>query len=595
MTVRVAPKRPTCVRRRAGSGLAPALALLVCAACGLPTAGGVRVDQQVPDRTVDGPEIRKLPPGPLPGQSPEQAVQGFLEAGAAAPDGAHALAREFLAPGTQWDDGGVTTVYDATTLRMHLTPERLSASGAGATGATGATVTLTADAVALLGPDGGIRPSGRSLRLVLRLVRHENAWQIASLPPGVVMTPRDLSRGYSSAVLWIANPRGVLAPYPVAVAGEQTARPGAVVRALLARLAPASATGGAATGGAAVPGAGAIGLVGSVVLDGRTADVGLSRGAYGLDPAARRLLLAEVAGSLGSLPTVESVRVLSDGRLLPGGELPAGVPADLVPRSVGPGLAVGAGGLLQLRDTGGRVTVRLVARSAGQGTSQAVAAEPSPDSQRLAVLARGGVLSTGALTPVPGIGPLQVRIPDAVAAAGWLPDGTLLASPAGSPQLLAIPPAGATRRVDGVSPTGPVAALAVDPTGTRVAVAVGSPGRARLWLADVGTTAGGLALSGWEPASAQLDAVTALAWADPLSIVVGVDVQHGRPGLVELKLTAPGAPVPLAADGLPDGAVEGIAAAPGRPLVVGTGGRLWQQAGGRWQALGAGSAPAWPG
>lgn len=601
-------------RLRAAVMRAAALLLtsgLLVSACGLPTPNGVRVDQQVPDPTVDAPEIRKLPPGPAAGQTPEQVALGFLEAAAAAPDSGHALAREFLAPGAQWDDSGVAMVYDATTLRLRRSTG-LPAPAARAPRPVGplapATVglTLTADAVALLDPDGGIRPSGRPLRLALRMVRTGDGWRITSVPRGVVLTPRDLSRGYSSAVLWTAAPGGgVLAPHPVALPGDRTALPGAVVRALLARLSPDGA-GSSVSGSTGPP---HVGLVGSVVLDGRTAVVDLSRGAYGLDDASRDLLLAEVAATLGSLPTVESVRVLADGRPLPGGQLDAGVPAALSPGSLGAGFAVGAGGLLRLTDagvaggTGGTVSSKPVAGSAA--SAGLAAAVPSPDSRRLAVVTgdgQGGALLTEPLTgtgPVT-VGQMSMAVPGGVTGAAWLPDGTLLASRSTSPHVLAVPPVGAPRPVVEPPNAGePVSALAVDPTGTRVAAAVGPAGQSRLWLADVTTGPQGAQLTGWEPASAQLGAVSALGWSDPLTLLVAGQVRGGRPGLTELKLTAPVVLGSLPTAGLPtelpDGTVDGIGAAPGRPLLVSAADRLWQQSGGAWRDIGPGRAPAWPG
>ncbi len=592
------------------------------AGCGLPTSGSVRIDQQVPDRTADGPEIRKLPPGPVAGQTPEQVADGFLEAAAASPESGHALARAFLATGAQWDDTGTATVYDATTLQLRRAPSG-SAGTPRATGTRGApgapgpapgaavTLTLTADAVALLDPDGAIRPSGRPLRIVLRLVRQQGDWRIAAVPRGIALTPRDLSRGYSAAVLWLATPQGLLAPQPVALTGERAALPGAVVRALLARMALANGT------TSSLP----VGLIGSVVLDGSTAVVDLSRAAYGLDDAARRLLLAQVAATLGSLPTVDAVRVLSDGRPLPGGELAAGVPADRAPRSVGAGVASGASGLVTLNETAGRGSAGLVTvggpppgmivpavRLAAAGaTSVALAA----DARRVAVVAgtagaAGARLSTGALG---GTGTSRVpvggwRFDDrgSFTGATWLPDGTLLASRAAAPSVVALGPDGAPRPpVQGPpgGPSGPgVTALAADPSGTRVAAAVGPPGHAQVWLADVGTGREGTALSNWEPASAQLTAVSALGWSDPLTLVVAGHVRGGRAELAELRLTTPTSPATLPTTGLPFAAVDAVtavAAAPGRALVVVAAGRLWQHSGSRWGDIGPGTAAAWPG
>lgn len=623
------------------STTAPALLVTVMslaglvAGCGLPTSGKVRIDQQVPDQTVDGPEIRKLPPGPGPGQTPEQVANGFLEAAAASPESQHALAREFLATGAQWDDTGTVTVYDATTLQLRRAPGG-AAEKPGTTGPAGTTsppnttgppgttssasgpsrpaagaavtLTLTADAVALLEPDGTIRPSGRPLRLVLRLVRQQGDWRIAGVPRGVVLTPRDLSRGYSAAVLWLATPHGLLAPQPVALTGDRAALPGAVVRALLARmvLPPGAASGPP------------LGLVGSVVLDGSTAVVDLSRGAYGLDDEARRLLLAQVAAALGSLPSVDSVRVLSDGRPLPGGELAARVPPDLAPRSAGAGVAAGASSLVTLDDTAGRSSSGLVTVG-GPPPGVAVPAVRLPeagaasvalaaDTRRVAVVTgTGASLLTGTLggtgTWRAPVGGWRFDNRGSFTGVTFLADGTLLASRASAPSVVALSPEGSPRPAVEGAPAGlpaaaGVTALAADPSGTRLAAAVGPPGHAQLWLADVNTGRQGAVISNWEPASAQLTAVSALAWSDPLTLVVAGRLRGGRAALVELRLTTPTSLATLSATGLPGAALDAVtacAAAPGRPLLVVAAGRLWQQSGSRWRGIGQGTAASWPG
>ena len=74
------------MRRRSRSVLASAAVLsLLCgtAACGMSPPNGVRVDRQVVGRLDDEPDVRRLPSGPRPGETPEQVVRGFLGAAAA--------------------------------------------------------------------------------------------------------------------------------------------------------------------------------------------------------------------------------------------------------------------------------------------------------------------------------------------------------------------------------------------------------------------------------------------------------------------------------------------------------------------------------
>lgn len=87
----------------------PALLLAVCAialtACaGFPTGGPVNYGLSADDTAEESQNIAFLPNSPQPGASPEQIVEGFIDA-ATGPgtEGSWLRAREFLAPGTEWD------------------------------------------------------------------------------------------------------------------------------------------------------------------------------------------------------------------------------------------------------------------------------------------------------------------------------------------------------------------------------------------------------------------------------------------------------------------------------------------------------------
>lgn len=599
--------------------LAAALALLVPAAgtlagCGLPTPPGVRVDRPISDDSLveDAPEIRKLPSGPVAGQSPEQVVQGFLDAVGASSDSGHALAREFLVPGIPWDDGGGRTVYDATTL----------ATTVGGS-ASAPTVSLRAQELARIGGDGGLRPSGAALRLALRLVRTGEGWRIRSLPAGSWLTPRDLSRGYTIAVLWTGGrDGGPMRPEPVAVAGERAALPGAVMRTLLARLeAEGSLPGGSGAGTAGAPSSpsgGVVGLVGSVLLDGRRAVVDLSRSVYALDDDVRARLVAETASTLGSLPSVDTVRVLGDGRLLPGGDVAAVDPPG--PTDVGPGVALRDDVSVSMTTEPGGAGVHVGGAPGGRVSGVVQSAVPGP-ADRLALIPPAGAAGTEArlILRRPGVAdqallPSVAGHPGRWTAATWLPDGSLLAALEGRrPAIALVAPDGSVREVGALpAVAGPVRELAADPTGTTIAAVAGpagagtdgagTSGTGAAWLARTGVgTVTSLRAAGWLPAPASVTGVTAVGWTDGLDLVIAgaapartdAGAAPAGPVLDVLHLTAPTASTTAATDGLP-AVVDGVAAAPGRPVVVGSAGGLWRQSGSGWVRIGPGRAPAWP-
>ena len=103
---------------RLALGLVLLVLLVGLGGCGLPLSGGVqRPRNAVSVGKAQPGDIRVLPPGPRGDSTPEGFVEGFLAA-QSSPDSAHAIAREFLAPGTGWDDRAGLLVYDPATLGL---------------------------------------------------------------------------------------------------------------------------------------------------------------------------------------------------------------------------------------------------------------------------------------------------------------------------------------------------------------------------------------------------------------------------------------------------------------------------------------------
>ena len=163
------------------------LALLL-SGCSLPLPGGVKTVQGVTaEQEQPGGGVRVVPPGPRPGQTPEDVVRGFLQAQASA-DGAHAIARSYLTPAEAraWNDAAGARVYELKSLETSL-----RASDADVT-----TVTVSAQVTGTIGGDGGYRPLAQqeSEDYQVRLVAGQ--WRLAVVPPGLRLTATDRDRSF---------------------------------------------------------------------------------------------------------------------------------------------------------------------------------------------------------------------------------------------------------------------------------------------------------------------------------------------------------------------------------------------------------------
>lgn len=95
-------------RRGLTALLAAVLAFTLSACAGLPTSGPVNAGIEA-DSDAAPPNISFIPDRPQPGASPVQIVDGFLRAGSGPTDN-WATAREYLAPGTEWNPADSVTI-----------------------------------------------------------------------------------------------------------------------------------------------------------------------------------------------------------------------------------------------------------------------------------------------------------------------------------------------------------------------------------------------------------------------------------------------------------------------------------------------------
>ncbi len=158
-----------------------AVALLVVlgtlAACtGLPTTGPVTPGLAV-DEVPDDPDFSFLPNGPQPGASPQEIVEGFIDA-ATSPADEWAIARSFLAPDIResWQPEAGVLIDDPA--------ERLYA------GVDDDTVTLTLTAVADVDAAGayGDTEVGPASLVYALAEQASGEWRITQAPDGVVIS-----------------------------------------------------------------------------------------------------------------------------------------------------------------------------------------------------------------------------------------------------------------------------------------------------------------------------------------------------------------------------------------------------------------------
>lgn len=613
--------------------VAAVVGVLLIGGCGLRTPSGIRIDQRSVDTSADEPDIRELPPGPVPGASPAEIVAGFLEAAAADPD--HTIAQEFLAPEAVWADSGAATVYD---------PETLSALKVTKLG-TLSRVTLTARSLGQVATGGAFLPVDRPISASYGLRFAAGQWRLSSVPPGVLLTPRDLARAYRPVTTYNYNEnRSLLVAEPGYVVSDRAGLAGAALHALLTNWGGEGKTSGDPFRG--LPSG--LTALGSVVVTNGEATVDLGHEAFNVPQARRPMLVSQIAASLGSVPGVFTVRVLVEERPYIGGAVPATIPADLATTSSGPAFGIGPdGGLVTVSETGGRPTTRAVpwqvsttvkpsksgktgavARTTVTRVSAGLIADPvaAPGGGQLAVrrlAATGQQLVLADLDPVRGLRATQGRVialKPAVTtrylAPQWVDAARLLlaSSTAGVSSVELIDASnGAVHPVSapGLAALGTLSSFTISRDGTRVIAVAGPVGARRVYLGRISQAssdparADDLVVDGWIPVPTGMADVDAVSWAGDLSVaVVGQPASSGAtlgPPISAAETVAldtvadpvqlpilPPVFTPSAAAVLP----VTVTTAQGRPTLIAIGGNSWILRANEWVELRPPSAVA---
>ena len=192
-----APRRPLRVW-----AVTAVLALLLASCAALPRTGPVETAEP---RLPAAQAATFYAGGPRDGASPEEIVQGFLNAQAAGYADGFAVAREFLA-------STISSAWDPTTqVRVHAdtSAPQITTAGDG-------TVTVTADLAAAVGADGNYTeaPRGAKAELGFSLARTaSDQWRIVDLPDGVLLNTYFFTTVFVAQPLYYLTPdRGALVP-----------------------------------------------------------------------------------------------------------------------------------------------------------------------------------------------------------------------------------------------------------------------------------------------------------------------------------------------------------------------------------------------
>jgi hypothetical protein len=563
----------------------PAL-LLVVSGCSLPLPSGVKSVAGVQaGQQQRGQLLQVIPPGPKAGQTPEEAVHGFLGAQANAED-RHAIARSFLtsAQSTAWDDQAEVQVYD-------LNSQAVTVVAAASDASDEATVRVTAKVTGQIGPDGAYTARDQRVVETYRLQLAGREWRLSEVPPGLRLTAADRERSFRPANVFYPalNPSDT----PPHLVPDRVFLPIGVDQAtqLVSRTLdpPSSRLRGSVVYRAGLR-ASRVSTTGSGVVT-----VDLDTAATALPPAARQDLSAQLVWTLRDLgPAFTGLRLLAAGKAfaVPGqGALQGdGAWDSYDPEGLGPNPPYYFVASRRLRSSAQLPSNPATAGDAGERQAIGVdAVAVTPDRTQIALLD-----GTAPGTVTVRLGPLRgPTYRTAVTARDlrsptwgsgdrglWLLKGgrEIVLLPSAGSRLLTVP-------IVGARPPGGLTSLAASRDGARVALVAGQ----RLYVGRVEVVAGQVRVADLTPLGAGVTA-TAVAWVSGTELAL---VDRSSSGQVQVQR--------LAVDG---SAVETLNTARLAPtqisacflgLLLTSGDLVYALSGRSPVRLTAGSAPAYPG
>jgi hypothetical protein len=577
--------------------LALLVLLLVLPACGLSTPEGVRSAGDVQPVRDEPGALRVIPPGPQPGASPEDVVRGFLTA-QSSPSGDHAVARQFLAPGTRWDDEQGAVIYSSRRFEADDDGDPL-------------TLEVRFESTARIEPSGSFALDDEPVTAPYTLARQPNGeFRLTSVPDGLHLMDADRALAFQAYdVYFLARDltgaaTGRLVPDRVFL--PVTAEPGAALAGALLR-GPSLPLSAAAT--TALPPRTRTAPDVTVGPD-DVVTVELPPEAAQLDTRQRQRLSAQFAWTL--LPTFAGLRLRVGGRpydVEGAGEVQTLAdwrefdPAGVSPRAP---LYYVQGRKLRVLD--GSLPPSPVTSPGPLGVDEVAV---SPTGGLLGLLTR-----TAAGVDEVRIGPPEGPFPVVLSGRGlgsltWGPgaQGLWLLRGGAVPEVCLLPAPGTPPRQDPCDVTydrppeaGPLSGLRVSRDGARIAMVFGSGTARRLYVGRVVPGSGRLRIAlgpDPRPVAPQLTNVTDVAWESGTGLVVLAAAGRATQVVVwRVPVDGSTGPAAVQRPGLPGDALA-VAAAPDRPLVVSAVDdgrpRLYRDNGTLFDKREPGTAPAYPG
>jgi hypothetical protein len=559
---------------------------VVLAACGgLPTSGPVEAGE--PIRAQRGERaINILAASPQEGDDEIEIVEGFLAAtGSYAPG--YTIARRYLTDdaSSRWNPNQQIQVYD------HRVGYSVSQIAPGE-------LSVSLPLVATVDADGTYRraTAGTTVELAVGLREVAGEWRISQPPPGLVLSEFDFHREFGTFDVYFPEPSGeILVPDQVVLPlrGSLTTL---LVQAVLdgpsGWLAPAVRTAFPEGTRLAIP---------SVSVEGDLARVELSEEAKSAVSLERTRMAAQLVTTLERVG-INAVGIQVDGTPLVVPGAPEGIVQASAVAGFDPATPARGSTVYAIRD-GAVVAVvgdktEPVGGPLGTGAVRARSVAVSLDGSRIAV-----VDETGRRLVVSGLEPndqpTDASMGSDLSAPTWGPAGLVwVADRDQQGSRLLVSDGTTTDVVQGVDLTGlRIESIKMAPDGVRLLMLVNTEGRSQVRVGlvrrpDAGKGTSGMQLVTLREVPLDFSMVTNAVWSDSQQITVlgGMPDAPVGPHQVDINgfsVNSQGT-IPAASS---------LAAAPGKPLIVGTSdGKLVKQDGLRaWTPVGEGQLPTYPG
>ncbi|RXZ67201.1 GerMN domain-containing protein [Agromyces albus] len=501
------------MRRRLFAASVAIMSAVMLAGCvSIPSSGAVNAGNSA---VVDeDPEFDIIAPGPIVDGTPEQIVQGFMDA-AVSPGNNYRVARQFLTPAfaDEWQADAAATIY--TGARRPIAIDESSMI-----------VEVTPVASLTAGGQYAVTESRAAIPLPYRLEQVDGQWRISEAPPGVVIDEANFASVFRKHALYYFDPEyRYLVPDVRWFAGRDSVQT-SIVKALLTGPAEWLAPGvvsafpdGVRLDPDAVP------------VDGTVASVDLSGAAFDDLLTVQRMQEQLDASLVGKVRNVSRVTLSLNGLEQDVPDLPGQV---VVNPRVAQRPVVYDGASFGYLATSGESIDPIPGLSAEVETLAPTGAALGPDAESAAVRSAGGVsLVLAGEAPVL-LDPRADLVVPAIDGAGYV-----WSVPRGSPdQLVVFAPDGTDQPLDVPWGGSSIAAIEVSRDSTRLIALVGDGARTQFVVASIQRdTDGRIALG---PMALRLDDTAGtpldVAWLDASNVASLTALPDGTTRLVTQEI-----------------------------------------------------------